>query len=87
MRGPRGDAVASAGVPISTRLLLFFDRQPELMIKVLDARVFNGHFWVFFGALSDVEYTVTVTGTVTGEVKVYANSQGRLASVADTTAF
>lgn len=59
----------------------------ELVIKVLDARVLNGKFWVFYGALSDVEYTITVTDTVTGAVKTYFNPQGRLASVADTSAF
>ena len=59
----------------------------ELVLKVLDARVINGRFWVFYGALSDVEYTITVTDTVTGAVKTYFNPQDRLASVADTLAF
>jgi hypothetical protein len=57
------------------------------MVKVVDGRAFNGHFWVFYGALSDVEYTITVTDTITGATKVYTNPQGRLASVADTAAF
>ncbi|HVE66604.1 MAG TPA: PPC domain-containing protein [Thermoanaerobaculia bacterium] len=59
----------------------------ELVIKVVDGRAFNNFFWVFYGALSDVAYTITVTDTVTGNVKVYTNPQGRLASVADVTAF
>jgi len=59
----------------------------ELIVKVLDGRTVNSHFWVFYGALSDVEYTMTVTDTVTGQVKTYHNSQGNLASVADTAAF
>jgi photosystem II stability/assembly factor-like uncharacterized protein len=59
----------------------------ELMIKVLDGRGVNGRYWVFFGALSDVEYEVTVTDTATGAVKSYRNEQGTLASVADTSAF
>ena len=53
----------------------------------LDARAVNGRFWVFYGALSDVQYTITVTDTVTGAVKSYNNPQGNLASVADTAAF
>ena len=57
------------------------------MIKVLDGRGVNGHYWVFFGALSDVEYEVTVTDTSNGAVKTYRNEQGTLASVADTSAF
>src|SRR4029453_19669463 len=35
----------------------FFDADNlELVVKVLDGRPVNGHFWVFYGALSDVEY-------------------------------
>jgi hypothetical protein len=59
----------------------------ELMIKVLDGRAVNGHFWVFYGALSNVEYTITVTDTATGNEKIYPNPAGRLASRADTSAF
>ncbi|MFN2384887.1 MAG: S8 family serine peptidase [Thermoanaerobaculia bacterium] len=59
----------------------------ELVVKVLDARAVNGRFWVFYGALSDVQYTITVTDTATGAVKTYTNVQGNLASVADTAAF
>jgi hypothetical protein len=59
----------------------------ELIVKVLDGRPINDRFWVFYGALSDVKYTLTVTDTVTGAVKAYVNPQGQLASVADTSAF
>jgi Bacterial pre-peptidase C-terminal domain len=59
----------------------------EIVLKAVDGRAFNGFFWVFYGALSDVQYTITVTDTVTGAVKTYPNVQGNLASVADTAAF
>ncbi len=59
----------------------------ELMVKVLDARSVNGDFWVFFGALSSVEFALTVTDTVTGVVRRYANALGTFASVGDTGAF
>ncbi|MBW8877810.1 MAG: hypothetical protein JF614_22815 [Acidobacteria bacterium] len=59
----------------------------ELMVKVLDGRIVNGRFWVFFGALSDVAYTLTVTDTETGKQKTYRNDPGTLASRADTSAF
>ena len=66
----------------------FFDSaNVELMVKVLDGRGVNGHHWVFYGALSSVEYTLTVTDTQTGAVKRYVNPAGTLASVADTSAF
>jgi hypothetical protein len=59
----------------------------ELAVKVLDGRPVNGHFWIFYGALSDLHYTLTVTDTLTGAVKIYDNPAGRLASFADTGAF
>jgi hypothetical protein len=59
----------------------------ELMIKVLDGRGINGRFWVFFGALSDLEYTVTVTDRETGKQRTYHNDRHQLASRADTAAF
>jgi hypothetical protein len=59
----------------------------ELMIKVLDGSGVNGHFWVFYGGLSDVEYTITVTELATGKKKVYHNARHQQASVADVQAF
>ncbi|HET9211747.1 MAG TPA: hypothetical protein VFR03_15170 [Thermoanaerobaculia bacterium] len=59
----------------------------ELMLKVLDGSGVNGHFWVFYGALSDVDYTITVTDTATGARKTYHNPSGHLASSADVDAF
>ncbi len=40
-----------------------------------------------YGALTNVEYTITVTDTDTGTVQTYANPAGTLRSFADTTAF
>jgi hypothetical protein len=65
----------------------FNESNVELMVKVLDGRPINGTFWVFYGALSNVEYTLTVTDTVTGRVRTYHNPAGRLASAGDTGAF
>jgi ELWxxDGT repeat protein len=66
----------------------FFDEDNiELVIKVLDARAVNGRFWVFYGALSNVEYTITVTDTETGGVKTYRNELGSFGSGGDTEAF
>ena len=59
----------------------------ELVLKVVDGTSFNGHFWVFYGALSNLEYDITVTDTTTGAVKTYHNPLGTTASVADVNAF
>jgi hypothetical protein len=65
----------------------FSSNNVELVVKVVDGRAFNNKFWVFYGALSNVEYTITVTDMQTGVVRTYVNPQGQLASVADTAAF
>ena len=58
----------------------------EVVVKVLDGRPLNGHFWVFYGALTDVEYRITVVDTQTGKQVAYTNPGGRMASVGDTSA-
>jgi photosystem II stability/assembly factor-like uncharacterized protein len=86
-QGTSGSGVA---VPLTgdTGYFWFFSSNNiELVLKVVDGRAVNGRFWVFYGALSNVEYTITVTDTVTGTVKIYTNPSGQLASVADTNAF
>jgi len=65
----------------------FFDpANLELLVKVLDGRALTGHFWVFYGALSNVEYWVTVTDTATGTLKRYHNPPGNICGVGDTSA-
>jgi ELWxxDGT repeat protein len=90
-RRANGMTGTAKAVPLpggDTGYLWFFDADNvEVVVKVLDGRPFNNKFWVFFGALSDVEYTLTVTDTQTGVEKTYTNPSGRLASVADTGAF
>jgi hypothetical protein len=80
----------AAAVPLTgdTGYFWFFSSNNiELVVKVVDGRAVNGKFWVFYGALSNVEYEITVADAQTGEVRVYTNPAGRLASVADTAAF
>jgi virginiamycin B lyase len=59
----------------------------DLAVKVVDGRAFNGRYWVFVGSLTDVGFTLTVTDTATGAVKVYRGAAGRQESIADTSAF
>jgi hypothetical protein len=85
-----GQPRQATGVPLSgdSAYFWFFDANNiELIVKVLDGRSTNGHRWVFYGALSDLEYTITVTDGVSGQKKTYHNPHGRMASQADTAAF
>ena len=59
----------------------------ELAVKVLDGTAINGHVWVFYGALSDVEYTIRVTDTTTGKQRSYTNPPFNICGRADTEAF
>jgi hypothetical protein len=80
-----GKAVALTG---ETGYFWFFSSSNvELVIKVLDGHEINNYFWVMYGALSDVEYTIVLTDTQTGRVKTYFNPPNHLASNADVTAF
>lgn len=85
-----GNTGVGTAVPLTsdTGYFWFFgSSNVELVVKVLDGRPLNGEFWVFYGALSSVEYEMTVTDTVTGNIKTYRNPSGRFASVGDTSAF
>src|SRR5215813_12088481 len=76
-RTGQGQAV---GLTTDTGYFWFFnDANIELVVKVLDARAINQRFWVFFGALSNVEYTLSVTDTATGAAKNYVNPSGQFA--------
>jgi streptogramin lyase len=86
-QGTSGVGMAASLTGDTGYFWFFSSNNVELVIKVVDGRTFNGHFWVFYGALSDVEYTITVTDTLTGTTRSYTNTQGQLASVADTAAF
>jgi hypothetical protein len=85
--GASGPARAVAADADSGSFWFFAPDNLELAVKVLDGRAVNGNFWVFFGALSDVQYQVTVTDTATGAVRTYQNAAGTLCGQADTRAF
>jgi hypothetical protein len=71
-----------------TGVFWFFDpANYELLVKVLDGRGTNGHFWVFYGSLTDVEFDLTITDTQTGKQRTYHNPAGTMASRSDTEAF
>ena len=85
--GASGTGHPVAGTDETGYFWFFRPDNLELMIKVLDGRPVNGRFWVFYGALSDVEYTIRVTDRTTNEVEEYHNTPGTLCGKADTNAF
>ncbi len=85
--GFEGAAVAVPSTNESGLFWFFGPENVELIVKLLDGRGYNQHFWAFYGALSDVEYWVTITDTRTGVVQVYHNPPGEVCGLADTFAF
>ena len=59
----------------------------ELVVKALDGGEFNDHLWVFYGALTDLEFSMTITDTETGVRRVYENPPGEVCGRADIEAF
>ena len=60
---------------------------PEVFVKILDARGVNGNYWVFYGHLTDLIYDITVTENATGRTKVYHKDAGVTPGGAITTDF
>jgi hypothetical protein len=60
----------------------------EAVVRIQDARPFGlNRFDIYFGGMTDVEYTVTVTDTTTGRVRQYRNPPGAVGGGVDRTSF
>lgn len=71
----RGVAVPldSVGTDRGAMFWFFAARNPEMLIKVLDACGFAGHHWVFYSAVTNVGFDVTVVDTETDAVWTSSN--------------
>jgi len=59
---------------------------PEVALKMTDARGLSGTFWLFYTGLTSLDYTLTVTDSVTGILRSY-KSGTPFCGGADTRAF
>lgn len=82
-----GGALPSAESDRTGFFWFFNPANVELTVKILDGSATNGHFWVFFGSLSDVEFDLRVTDTTNGATVTYHNDPGNLCGGSDTEAF
>ena len=88
--GNEGNAVAILASGDSGEFWFFTPESSELLVKVIDACNLDGfnNFWVFAAGLTNVDVTLTVTDTRTGEVRRYENPLGRdFVPVLDSNAF
>jgi hypothetical protein len=60
----------------------------EVVVRIQDTRPFGlNRFDVYYGGLTDLEYTVTVVDTVTGTTRSYRNPPGTVGGGVDRTSF
>jgi len=79
-------------VPVESNdsgLFYFFDSDNwEMLVKMVDGCGLFNHYWVFYAATTNVEFTLTVTDTESGMSREYRNELGVPAPpVQDTSAF
>jgi hypothetical protein len=81
-----GMAHPVALTPDSGYYWFFAPDNVELVVKVLDGRAVNGHYWVFYGGLTDVGFVLEVVDTETGARRTYRKDPGEMASAGHTKA-
>lgn len=54
---------------------------------MVDGRQVNGRYWLSVGGMTSLPHTLTLTDTVTGRVRSWTHSEGRLASFVDVETF
>ncbi len=85
-----GHSGVGQAVPLAsdTGSFWFFDPDNlELFVKEIDGVSFNNAFWTFYGALSNVEFTLLATDTATGAQHGYFNPIRTFASRGDIESF
>jgi hypothetical protein len=85
--GRSGSGYGSALNDEAGTIYFFSEGNRELLVKVLDGRAINGHWWVYFGGLSNVELRLVVRDLQTGVERVYFNPLGQFASQGDPRGF
>lgn len=80
--------VASCTTPDSGIFWFFSASNWEMMVKIVNGCSLNSRYWVFAAGTTNVEWTMTVTDTLTGQVKTYFNPLNTTScAVLDTNAF
>jgi len=60
---------------------------PEVIVKMVDATAIGQNYWVFYGCMTDLEYTLSVKENATGVVKTYSKDAGKPCGQFDTSGF
>ena len=87
VKGPDG---AASAAPLTLKSGFFWfdwNQNPQVVVKILDGRTENGHYWIHVSALTDAGFTVRVTDRVSGKTHDYINPAGQALSTIDRTSF
>jgi PKD repeat protein len=60
---------------------------PEVIVKMVDATAIGQSYWVFYGCMTDLEYTLSVQENATGIVKTYTKDVAKQCGQFDTSGF
>lgn len=82
--GPSIPAGASQATDGNGFFYFFSPDSVDLVVGMMNNCPVDNRFWVFYGALSNVDYTIRVTDTESGSSREYAN---QFTPVQDTSAF
>jgi hypothetical protein len=88
LNGPASNIpLSSLGITQGGIFWFFSATNPEMLIKVINGCGFNQEYWVFFAALTNVGFSVTVTDSKNGHFHTYMNpDQTTAVPVQDTSA-
>lgn len=64
-----------------------WNQNPRVVVKILDNRGVDGHYWIHLAGLTDDAFTVRVTDTASGRSRDYVNPKGTAAASIDRTTF
>lgn len=65
--------MAPLGVSHGGLFWFFSSDNPEMLVKVLNGCLVNGHYWVFISAGTNVGYSITIRDTAFGASATYTN--------------
>ncbi|MEO8198418.1 MAG: hypothetical protein ABI689_17025 [Thermoanaerobaculia bacterium] len=85
--GTTGAGTRYGGSAESAEFWFFAPSNIELIAKIVDGSPINGNFWVFLGALSNVQFDLTVFDQEERVARQYFNAEGVFASFGDIEAF
>lgn len=85
--GATGDGIAIPGTRESGYFWFFNERNLELALKIVDATSIGQGYWFFWAGLSDVEYTIEVEDTITGQTWSRTKAAGEFCGGSDPEPF